>query len=172
MSTRHLARLGAGSGIAYVGLIMVAGQFGPGGGVPGLNASPEAIGAYITSHPPIIRQWAALYVEVLALLALVLFVTYLGRILRDAERDGGWLAGAALASGPAAAYSNAIRVDRQLPNSLLLTLNGWCHVALGRSACIQQHVADYLITVQPPRPGTTCQPDRRPFQPLDPSERR
>jgi hypothetical protein len=99
MSTRPMARLGAGSGIAYVGLIVVAGQLGPAGGIPAVNASPDAIGTYITHHPPTAGQWAAVYVEVLALLALVVFVSYLWRILRDAERDGGWLAGVALAGG-------------------------------------------------------------------------
>ena len=66
---------------------------------------------------------------------------------------------------PALAYSNATLVDRELPNNRLLTLNGWGHVALDRSTCIQQRVAAYLITVRLPPVGATCPPDRRPFEP-------
>ena len=99
MSTRPMARLGAGSGIAYVGLIVVAGQLGPAAGIPAVNASPWAIGAYITHHPPTTAQWAAVYLEVVALLALVVFVGYLWRVLSEADRDDGWLAGVALAGG-------------------------------------------------------------------------
>ena len=99
MCTRHLARLGAASGIAYVGLITIAGELGLAGGIPAVNASPQAIGAYSTHHPRTAGQWAAVYLEVLALLALVLFVAYLWRVLLDAERSSGWLAGVALAGG-------------------------------------------------------------------------
>lgn len=99
MSSQPMAKLGAGSGIAYVGLIVVAGQLGPAGGIPAASASPREIGAYITDHPPTTGEWAAVYLEVLALLALVVFVAYLWRVLRDAERGDGWLAGVALAGG-------------------------------------------------------------------------
>src|SRR3954447_13157226 len=99
MSSRLMAKLGAGSGIAYVGLIVVAGQVGPASGIPAVSASPHAIGAYITNHSPTSPEWAAVYLEVLALLALVVFVGYLWRVLRDAEGDGGWLAGVALSGG-------------------------------------------------------------------------
>jgi hypothetical protein len=99
MSSRLMAKLGAGSGIAYVGLIVVAGQLGPASGIPAVNASSHVIGAYIANHSPTTGQWAAVYLEVLALLALVVFVGYLWRVLRDAEGYGGWLAGVALAGG-------------------------------------------------------------------------
>jgi hypothetical protein len=99
MSTRLIARLGASSGIAYVGLIVIAGQVGPAAGIPATNASSQTIGAYIAHHPPSTAQWAGVYLEVLALLAFVVFVGYLWHVLRDAERDGGWLAGVALSGG-------------------------------------------------------------------------
>jgi hypothetical protein len=99
MSTRLMARLGAGSGIAYAGLIMVGGATGPAAGIPATNASPGTIGTYIAHHAPTTSQWAGVYVEVLALLAFAVFVSYLWRVLRDAEGDRGWLAGAALSGG-------------------------------------------------------------------------
>src|SRR4051812_15440909 len=99
MSNRLMARLGAGSGIAYVGLIVTAGQLGPAASIPATNASPHTIGTYITHHPPSTAQWAGVYLEVLALLAFVVFVGYLWHVLRDAERDTGWMAGVALSGG-------------------------------------------------------------------------
>src|SRR3954469_18526360 len=99
MSARLMARVGAASGIVYVGLIVLGGQIGPAAGIPAMNASPHTIGTYITYHPPTTAQWAGVYLEVLALLAFVVFVSYLWRVLRDAERGDGWLAGVALAGG-------------------------------------------------------------------------
>src|SRR3954469_3978761 len=99
MSARLMARVGAASGIVYVGLIVLGGQIGPAAGIPAMNASPHTIGTYITHHPPTAAQWAGVYLEVLALLAFVVFVSYLWRVLRDAERGDGWLAGVALAGG-------------------------------------------------------------------------
>jgi hypothetical protein len=99
MSNRLMARLGASSGIAYVGLIVIAGQVGPAAGIPATSASPRTIGTYVAHHPPSTAQWAGVYLELLALLAFVVFVGYLWRILRDAERGTGWLAGVALSGG-------------------------------------------------------------------------
>jgi pimeloyl-ACP methyl ester carboxylesterase len=65
---------------------------------------------------------------------------------------------------PASPYQNALAVARQLPRSRLLTLDGWGHVALGKSACIANHIGRYLETGALPSPGTTCRPDRRPFR--------
>ena len=64
---------------------------------------------------------------------------------------------------PATPYRNARAVARQLPHSRLLTLNGWGHVALGKSTCIAAYVDHYLVTGALPPPGTTCRPDQRPF---------
>jgi pimeloyl-ACP methyl ester carboxylesterase len=65
---------------------------------------------------------------------------------------------------PASRYQNAKIVARELPRARLLTLNGWGHVALGKSSCISAHVAGYLLGGTLPPPGTSCKPDRRPFQ--------
>jgi pimeloyl-ACP methyl ester carboxylesterase len=64
---------------------------------------------------------------------------------------------------PATPYANARTVARQLPGSRLLTLDGWGHVALGKSACIAGYVDRYLVGLALPPPGTTCRPDQRPF---------
>jgi pimeloyl-ACP methyl ester carboxylesterase len=64
---------------------------------------------------------------------------------------------------PATPYANARALARQLPNSRLLTLNGWGHVALGKSACIATYIDRYLVTGALPPPGTTCRPDQQPL---------
>lgn len=65
---------------------------------------------------------------------------------------------------PASRYRNAQIVAGELPGSRLLTLDGWGHVALGKSSCISAHVAHYLISGALPAAGTRCLPDQRPFQ--------
>jgi pimeloyl-ACP methyl ester carboxylesterase len=64
---------------------------------------------------------------------------------------------------PASPYQNALAVTRELPRSRLLTLDGWGHVALGKSGCIAGHIDRYLVSGALPAPGTTCRPDQRPF---------
>jgi len=64
---------------------------------------------------------------------------------------------------PASPYQNAVAVARELPRSRLLTLDGWGHVAFGKSGCIADNIDRYLVAGALPPPGTTCQPDQRPF---------
>ena len=65
---------------------------------------------------------------------------------------------------PASRFQNAKIVAREVPRSRLLTLDGWGQVALGKSSCIRTHIARYIVRGALPPPGTTCKPDRRPFQ--------
>jgi len=51
-----------------------------------------------------------------------------------------------------------------LPNSRLLTLNGWGHTSLGRSTCINRHITGYLVNLTLPPAGTVCQSNQLPFQ--------
>jgi pimeloyl-ACP methyl ester carboxylesterase len=64
---------------------------------------------------------------------------------------------------PITRYQGAVRLAGLLPRSRLLTLDGWGHVSLPRSACINAHVSRYLLTTQVPPPGTDCPPDVVPF---------
>jgi hypothetical protein len=102
MSARLTARLGAGCGIAYVVLIMVAGELGPAADSPAANASPATIGSFVAHHAPTTTQWAGAYLELFALSAFVVFVAYLWGVLRNVDRDG-WLPGVAFAGGLLAA---------------------------------------------------------------------
>jgi len=64
---------------------------------------------------------------------------------------------------PATPIHGAVTLDRLLPRSRLLTLDGWGHTTLFSSACIDDHVSRYLLTTQVPPQGTVCQPDVVPF---------
>jgi len=64
---------------------------------------------------------------------------------------------------PATRYEGAQTVASLLPNSRLLSLNGWGHVSLFLSQCVEQTVADYLLDGTLPPAGTVCQQDLTPF---------
>ena len=64
---------------------------------------------------------------------------------------------------PATPYRQTRPYADLFPRSSLLTLDGWGHTAIGKSACTDAAIADYLLTGEPPADGTTCQPDAQPF---------
>ncbi len=64
---------------------------------------------------------------------------------------------------PATRYQGAQIAHGLLPNSSLLTVNGWAHTSLFLSACADDAIAAYLIRVRTPRPGTVCDQDLVPF---------
>ena len=64
---------------------------------------------------------------------------------------------------PITPYQGAVTLARLLPASRLLTLDGWGHVSLTRSACIDSYVNRYLLTTRVPPRGTVCQPNVVPF---------
>ncbi len=64
---------------------------------------------------------------------------------------------------PATPYAGAQAVAGMLPNSRLLTLNGWGHTSLGRSACIDRYITGYLVNLTLPPVGTVCRSNQLPF---------
>jgi pimeloyl-ACP methyl ester carboxylesterase len=70
---------------------------------------------------------------------------------------------------PASPYRNARAVAHELPRSRLLTLDGWGHVAFGKSRCIAHHLDRYLVAAELPPPETSCRPDQRPFGNISPA---
>ncbi|PYP99511.1 MAG: peptidase S33 family protein, partial [Acidobacteria bacterium] len=68
---------------------------------------------------------------------------------------------------PATRYEGAVTAHSLLPNSSLLTVHGWGHTSLFRSACADEAIARYLVDVATPAAGTVCEQDVVPFaQPL------
>jgi pimeloyl-ACP methyl ester carboxylesterase len=64
---------------------------------------------------------------------------------------------------PATRYQDAVSTARMLPDSTLVTLEGWGHTSLFLSACVDDHVNRYLLTGRAPARDVTCQPDAVPF---------
>jgi pimeloyl-ACP methyl ester carboxylesterase len=65
---------------------------------------------------------------------------------------------------PATRYEGAVRVNQLLPNSSLLTVEGWGHTSLFLSTCADQVVSQYLLDGTTPQVGTVCNQDFGPFQ--------
>ena len=64
---------------------------------------------------------------------------------------------------PATRYEGALIVDDLLPNSSLLTVDGWGHTSLFLSVCADEATAAYLLEGTTPAPGTVCTQDFDPF---------
>lgn len=64
---------------------------------------------------------------------------------------------------PSTRYEGAVTVDKLLPNSHLLTVEGWGHTTLLLSDCATQIGADYLIHGTLPGKKSTCRQDFPPF---------
>jgi pimeloyl-ACP methyl ester carboxylesterase len=71
---------------------------------------------------------------------------------------------------PATRYQGAQTVASLLPNSRLVSLNGWGHVSLFLSQCMDQTVANYLLDGRLPPEGTVCNQDLVPFVDFGPSQ--
>jgi hypothetical protein len=55
-------------------------------------------------------------------------------------------------------------VDDLLPNSSLLTMDGWGHTSIMLSPCVDEAVSLYMLDGTVPREGTTCPQDPAPFE--------
>lgn len=70
---------------------------------------------------------------------------------------------------PATRYEGAQIVAGLLPNSRLLSMNGWGHVSLFLSQCADQAVSEYLLDGSLPAEGMVCDQDLTPFVDFGPS---
>jgi pimeloyl-ACP methyl ester carboxylesterase len=74
---------------------------------------------------------------------------------------------------PATPHRSAVAMNRLLPRSRLLTVDGWGHTALQtRSACADGAVERYLVRLALPRPGATCETGVVPFVEVPGAQRR
>ncbi len=67
---------------------------------------------------------------------------------------------------PATRYQGAVIVDQLLPDSSLLTVEGWGHTSIFLSTCADDIVSEYLLNGSTPDPGTSCAQDTGPFETL------
>jgi pimeloyl-ACP methyl ester carboxylesterase len=65
---------------------------------------------------------------------------------------------------PSTPFEGAQTVDDLLPNSSLLTMDGWGHTSIMLSPCVDEAVSLYLLDGVTPPDGTTCAQDPAPFE--------
>jgi pimeloyl-ACP methyl ester carboxylesterase len=71
---------------------------------------------------------------------------------------------------PATAYGNALAVTRMLPNSRMISDNGFGHTAIGTGTCVDNTTFAYLINPQAAAPKVTdCTDPVQPFRSTPPS---
>ncbi|MCW2546077.1 MAG: hypothetical protein JWN96_537 [Mycobacterium sp.] len=131
MSDRNSARLGACGGAAFVVLSLVGG--GGGGGGPANDASRAEVGRYFASASATNSFTAAgPLLEILAMLALLVFWSYVSTVLRQAEGNTGWLSRVVYSAGVGsvvlklgsfpAAYALHVRSGKGVDPALLTAL--------------------------------------------------
>ncbi|MEB3367823.1 alpha/beta hydrolase [Saccharopolyspora sp. S2-29] len=64
---------------------------------------------------------------------------------------------------PATQYEFSQRMEKELGNARLVSVDSFGHCILGDSSCADTRAADYLINLRVPQPGEVCQPDQQPF---------
>ncbi|GAB3929778.1 alpha/beta hydrolase [Kribbella albertanoniae] len=68
---------------------------------------------------------------------------------------------------PATPYQATRPYANLWPDARMVTIEGWGHsTSLGGSKCADELLTKYLTTLAAPADGTTCQQDRKPFDPL------
>jgi pimeloyl-ACP methyl ester carboxylesterase len=66
---------------------------------------------------------------------------------------------------PATPYEMTRPYADLYPDARMVTVNGWGHTTIGKSACADAAITKYLVNLQAPADGSTCEQDRRPFDP-------
>ncbi len=66
---------------------------------------------------------------------------------------------------PATPYFHTEPLADRFDNSHILTVEGYGHTVLGKSSCGDQVISDYLINLEVPEEGATCDQDVKPFDP-------
>jgi hypothetical protein len=67
---------------------------------------------------------------------------------------------------PNSFYGNAVRAERLLGNAVLLTHEGYGHLAFQNpSSCVDRAMLDYLTDLVSPPRGAVCPSDQQPFDP-------
>nr|WP_235883726.1 alpha/beta hydrolase [Saccharopolyspora elongata] len=64
---------------------------------------------------------------------------------------------------PATQYEFSRRMEQELGNARLVSVDSFGHCILGNSPCTDRIAADFLTDLKVPEPGQVCQPDKPPF---------
>jgi hypothetical protein len=118
MTARSLSRIAGAAGAAYVGLAAAGNSVGSTGASPDFTAPASEVARYLITHPPTAVDYAAGFVELVAVLCFVAFVAKLSAVLRRAEGGDGFLSTTVLGAG---LLSAAIKLGSAPP--MLVALN-------------------------------------------------
>jgi len=100
MGSRVIDRFGGACGLLSVVLIILGNDvLGVNPGARTLSASRAEIALYVAAHPLTTANWVGLYLQVIAVLLLVVFLGRLWGVLRQGEGDSGWLSTVAFGGG-------------------------------------------------------------------------
>ncbi|MEV8372908.1 alpha/beta hydrolase [Kribbella sp. NPDC056861] len=67
---------------------------------------------------------------------------------------------------PATPYQATRPYSDLYPDARMLTVEGWGHTTLLKSRCADARITEYLTQLKAPADGSTCQQDRKPFDPV------
>ncbi|HEY3556294.1 MAG TPA: alpha/beta hydrolase [Kribbella sp.] len=67
---------------------------------------------------------------------------------------------------PATPYEATRPYADLYPDGRIVTVEGWGHTTIGKSACADKLTTEYLTRLKAPADGTTCNQDRKPFDPV------
>jgi hypothetical protein len=100
MGNRMIDRFGGACGLLSVVLIILGNDvLGVDPGARTLNASRAEIAQYVAAHPLTTANWVGLYLQVIAMLLLVVFLDRLWGVLRQGEGESGWRSTVAFGGG-------------------------------------------------------------------------
>ncbi|WP_427895920.1 alpha/beta hydrolase [Kribbella sp. GL6] len=72
---------------------------------------------------------------------------------------------------PATPYEATRPYADLYPDARMVTVEGWGHTTIGKSACADKLTTQYLTELKAPADGTTCNQDRKPFDPVPTGQR-
>jgi hypothetical protein len=99
MSTRTIARMGGAAGVLYVVLVFVGEGLSGTGDSPTPGARPADFAHWLAGNAPSTGGYAGAFLELIGLLAFVVFLAALYDVLRRSERERTWLPAAAFGAG-------------------------------------------------------------------------
>ena len=142
MSTRTIARTGGAAGALYVVLVFVGQGIAGTGDSPALGSPPADYARWLAAHGPGTVGYAGAFLELIGLLAFVVFVAVLYDLLRRFEHERTWLPAAALGAG---LVSAAIKIGSAPPMLAAFSLRHTIDPQLAK-ALIEMNDYAFLLT--------------------------
>jgi hypothetical protein len=142
MSTRTIARTGGAAGALYVVLVFAGQGIADTGDSPALGSPPADYARWLAANGPSTVGYAGAFLELIGLLAFIVFVAVLHDLLRRCEHERTWLPAAALGAG---LVSAAIKIGSAPPMLAAFSLRHTIDPQLAK-ALIEMNDYAFLLT--------------------------